>query len=383
MITSQVFDFVNQAHGEKMLDAVKRRDALASVDAAVDYSFHIGVSDVESEGMLESMEDAVEFGIPSFKVFMVYDYGVDDGSFFKVLCKSKEIGALVGVHAENRDVNNFLVQKYLSEGKTDAWWHYMAKNEMVEGEADVRAVNLAKMAEAPLYIVHLADKMGMEAVTKAREEGYPIFAETCPQYLHFTSEVYKRERGRDFVCSPPMKNQASQDAVWEGIKNGNVSTIATDHCPFTRAEKDWGITKKDGTPGDFTTIPNGCAGVENMYPYVLSEANKGRISFCRAVELCSTNPAKLFGLSDQKGAIRPGLDADIVIYDPEKKFTITNDAMHGDTDHTIWEGVELKGYPEATYSRGRLVYKDGEFLGNRGDGRLVKCSKLNFSGPLL
>ena len=314
---------------------------------------------------------------------MVYDYGVDDGSFFKVLCKSKEIGALVGVHAENRDVNNFLVQKYLSEGKTDAWWHYMAKNEMVEGEADVRAVNLAKMAEAPLYIVHLADKMGMEAVTKAREEGYPIFAETCPQYMHFTSEVYKRERGRDFVCSPPMKDQASQDAVWEGIKNGNVSTIATDHCPFTRAEKDWGITKKDGTPGDFTTIPNGCAGVENMYPYVLSEANKGRISFCRAVELCSTNPAKLFGLSDQKGAIRPGLDADIVIYDPEKKFTITNDAMHGDTDHTIWEGVELKGYPEATYSRGRLVYKDGEFLGSRGDGRLVKCSKLNFSGPLL
>lgn len=381
--TTTVFDFVNQAHGEKMLDAVKRRDALAYVDAAVDYSFHIGVSDVESEGMLESMEDAVEFGIPSFKVFMVYDYGVDDGSFFKVLCKSKEIGALVGVHAENRDVNNFLVQKYLSEGKTDAWWHYMAKNEMVEGEADVRAVNLAKMAEAPLYIVHLADKMGMEAVTKAREEGYPIFAETCPQYLHFTSEVYKRERGRDFVCSPPMKDQASQDAVWEGIKNGNVSTIATDHCPFTRAEKDWGITKKDGTPGDFTTIPNGCAGVENMYPYVLSEANKGRISFCRAVELCSTNPAKLFGLSDQKGAIRPGLDADIVIYDPEKKFTITNDAMHGDTDHTIWEGVELKGYPEATYSRGRLVYKDGEFLGNRGDGRLVKCSKLNFSGPLL
>ena len=304
--TTTVFDFVNQAHGEKMLDAVKRRDALASVDAAVDYSFHIGVSDVESEGMLESMEDAVEFGIPSFKVFMVYDYGVDDGSFFKVLCKSKEIGALVGVHAENRDVNNFLVQKYLSEGKTDAWWRHMAKNEMVEGEADVRAVNLAKMAEAPLYIVHLADKMGMEAVTKAREEGYPIFAETCPQYLHFTSEVYKRERGRDFVCSPPMKNQASQDAVWEGIKNGNVSTIATDHCPFTRAEKDWGITKKDGTPGDFTTIPNGCAGVENMYPYVLSEANKGRISFCRAVELCSTNPAKLFGLSDQKGAIRPG-----------------------------------------------------------------------------
>lgn len=259
----------------------------------------------------------------------------------------------------------------------------MSKNELVEGEADTRAVNLAKMAGAPLYIVHLADEMGMKAVTEARIEGYPIFAETCPQYLHFTSEVYKRERGRDFVCSPPMKDQASQDAIWKGIANGNISTIATDHCPFKKAEKDWGITKKDGTPGNFTTIPNGCAGVENMYPYVLSQANAGRISFSKAVELCSTNPSKLFGLDDQKGAIRAGLDADIVIYDPEKEFTVTNEAMHGDTDHTIWEGLELKGYPEATYSRGRLVFKDGEFLGKRGDGKLVKCHKLHFDGPSL
>lgn len=381
--TTTVFDFVNQNHAERMLDAVKRRDAICSADAAIDYSFHIGVSDVISEGMLDSMEEAVEYGIPSFKVFMVYDYGVDDGSFFKVLSKSKEIGALVGVHAENRDVNNCLVEKYLSEGKTEAWWHYMAKNESVEGEADVRAVNLAKMAEAPLYIVHLANAMGMKAVTEARNEGYPIFAETCPQYLHFTSEVYKRERGRDFVCSPPIKNQESQDALWRGIDNGNISTVATDHCPFTRAEKDWGITRKDGTPGDFTTIPNGCAGIENMYPYVLSKANEGRISFSRAVEMCSTNPSKLFGLDHRKGAIRVGLDADIVIYDPEKKVTIRNEEMHGDTDHTIWEGVELKGYPEATYSRGNLVYKDGEFLGSRGAGELIKCHKLKFTGPQL
>lgn len=381
--TTTVFDFVNQAAGENMLDAVKRRDAMASVDAAVDYSFHVAVYDISTDELLDSMTEAVEYGIPSFKVFMVYDNGVDDGTFFKVLSRSKEIGALVGVHAENRDVNNYLVQKYLSEGKNEAWWHYMSKNELVEGEADTRAVNLAKMAGAPLYIVHLADEMGMKAVTEARIEGYPIFAETCPQYLHFTSEVYKRERGRDFVCSPPMKDQASQDAIWKGIANGNISTIATDHCPFKKAEKDWGITKKDGTPGNFTTIPNGCAGVENMYPYVLSQANAGRISFSKAVELCSTNPSKLFGLDDQKGAIRAGLDADIVIYDPEKEFTVTNEAMHGDTDHTIWEGLELKGYPEATYSRGRLVFKDGEFLGKRGDGKLVKCHKLHFDGPSL
>ena len=381
--TTTVFDFVLQGKGENMLDAVKRRDALAAPDAAVDYSFHVGVCDVTTPELLDSMEDAVEFGIPSFKVFMVYDFGVDDGAFYQVLQKAAKIGALVGVHAENRDVNNVLVKQYLAEGKTDAWWHYMSKNEEVEGEADVRAINLAKMAGTSLYIVHLADKQGVEAVAQARDEGYPIFAETCPQYLHFTKEVYKRERGRDFVCSPPMKGQESQDAIWAAIKAGDIATIATDHCPFTQAEKDWGITTKDGKPGNFTTIPNGCAGIENMYPYVLSEANKGRISFNKAIELCATNPAKLFGLDHIKGALRPGLDADIVIYDPEKNVTVTNSEMHGNLDHTIWEGVQVKGYPVATYSRGNLVYKDGAFLGQKGAGKLIKCKPIKLTGPQL
>lgn len=387
--TTTVFDFVLQGQGEPMLDAIKRRDALAAPDAAVDYSFHVGVGDVTTDEMLDSMKDAVDYGVTSFKVFMVYDFGVDDGQFFKTLKKAKEIGALVGVHAENREVNNVLISQYLAEGKTDAWWHYMAKNEAVEGEADVRAINLAKMAGTSLYIVHLGNKQGMDAVTEARDQGYPIFAETCPQYLYFTSKVYKDGipeqglRARDFVCSPPMKGKESQDALWEGIKRGDIATIATDHCPFTKAEKDWGITQKDGSAGNFTTIPNGCAGIENMYPYILSEANKGRISFNKAVELCATNPAKLFGLDHLKGALQVGLDADIVLYDPKKAFTITNDAMHGDTDHTIWEGAKLKGYPVATYSRGNLVYKDGEFLGKRGDGKFLKCKQIKLKTPEL
>lgn len=372
-----------------MLDAIKRRDALAAPDAAVDYSFHVGVGDVTTDEMLDSMEDAVKYGVTSFKVFMVYDFGVDDGQFFKTLKKAKDIGALVGVHAENRDINNVLIAQYLAEGKTDAWWHYMSKNEDIEGEADVRAINLAKMAGTSLYIVHLGNKQGMDAVTEARDQGYPIFAETCPQYLHFTSKVYKDGipeqglRARDFVCSPPMKGKESQDALWDGIKRGDIATIATDHCPFTKAEKDWGITKKDGTPGNFTTIPNGCAGIENMYPYILSEANKGRITFNKAVEICATNPAKLFGLDHLKGALQVGLDADIVIYDPKKPFTITNEAMHGDTDHTIWEGATLKGYPVATYSRGNLVFKDGEFLGKRGNGQFIKCKQIKLKTPEL
>lgn len=387
--TTTVFDFILQGQGESMLDAVKRRDALAAPDAAVDYAFHIGVGDVTSDTLLDSMEDAVAYGVTSFKVFMVYDFGVDDGQFFKTLKKAGEIGALVGVHAENREVNNVLTDQYLAQGKKDAWWHYMSKNEAVEGEADVRAINLAKMAGTSLYIVHLGNKQGMDAVTEARDQGYPVFAETCPQYLHFTSDVYKNGipeknlRARDFVCSPPMKGQESQDALWEGIRRGDIATIATDHCPFTQAEKDWGITKKDGTPGDFTSIPNGCAGIETMYPYMLSEANKGRITFNKAVELCASNPAKLFGLDHLKGAVQVGLDADIVIYDPSREFTVTNDAMHGDTDHTIWEGVHLKGYPAATYSRGNLVYKDGQFTGKRGSGRFVKCRQLHLKTPQL
>ena len=178
-----------------------------------------------------------------------------------------------------------------------------------------------------------------------------------------------------------MKNQESQDAIWQAISSGDITTLATDHCPFTMDEKDWGITKPDGTPGNFTTIPNGCAGVENMYPYMLSEANKGRISFNKAVELCATNPARLFGLDHLKGSLEVGLDADIVIYDKDKNFTITNDKMHGDTDHTIWEGVDVKGYPVATYSRGNLVFKDGEFVGKKGAGKFIHCHSVKFESP--
>ncbi len=385
--TTTVFDFVLQGQGENMLDAVKRRDALAAPDAAVDYSFHVGVCDVTTDDLLDSMEDALKAGIPSFKVFMVYDFGVDDGAFYKVLKKAADIGALVGVHAENKNVNDYLVAKYISEGKTEAWWHYMSKNEDVEGEAGVRAINLAKMAGTSLYIVHLGCKQGVEAVMEAKNQGYPIFAETCPQYLNFTSDVYKEDgphlRARDFVCSPPMKNQESQDALWAAIKSGDIDTVATDHCPFTQAEKDWGIVKKDGTPGDFRTIPNGCAGIETMYPYMLSEANKGRISFNKAIELCASNPAKLFGLEDQKGALEVGLDADIVLYDPTKEVVVKNENLHGDLDHIIWEGSELKGYPVSTYSRGRLVYENGEFLGEKGYGKLVKCHPLKFTTPEL
>lgn len=363
--TTTVFDFILQDFGETMVDAIKRRDALCAPDAAVDYAFHVAVKDV-SNGLIDTIEDAVNYGVSSFKVFMVYDFGVTDGVFYKVLEKAKSCGAMISVHAENKQLIDVLTERYLSEGKTSAWYHYMSRPEFVEGEADIRAIQLAKSLDSKLYIVHLANKEGVQAVERARNEGYQIYAETCPQYLEFTSEVYKRADGRNFVCSPPMKGEESRLALWEAINKGLITTIATDHCPFQSYEKDWG---KD----DFTKIPNGCAGIENMYPYMLSAANEGKITFNKAVELCSYNPAKIFGC-DAKGAIEVGKDADIVIYNPTKDFTITNDKMHSDCDHTIWEGIKVKGYPEATYSRGKLVFKDGEFLGERGWGKFIKRS---------
>ena len=295
--TTTVFDFALQDFGENMVDTIKRRDALCAPDACCDYAFHIGVKDV-SGGLLDSMAEAADYGVTSFKVFMVYDFGVTDGVFFKVLQKSKDIGALIGVHAENNEMVNMLTEKYISEGKTSAWYHYLSRPEWVEGEADERAIDWAKAAGAELYIVHLANKQGMEAVQKAKSEGYPIYAETCPQYLYFTNEVYKREDGRNFVCSPPMKGQESQDALWAGIQNGFIDTISTDHCPFQQAEKDWGLN-------DFRKIPNGCAGVENMYPFMLAAANAGRLSFNKVVQLCCANTASLFGCTT-KGSLEVG-----------------------------------------------------------------------------
>ena len=363
--TTTVFDFVLQDFGETMMDAVRRRDALCKGNAVVDYAFHVAIKDV-SNRLIDSIDEAVKCGVPSFKVFMVYDFGVTDGVFYQVLKKAKECGALISVHAENNEMVNMFTRQFLSEGKTSAWYHYLSRPEFVEAEADRRAIEWAKSLDTSLYIVHLANKEGVRAVTEARDAGYKIYAETCPQYLEFTCDVYKREDGRNFVCSPPMKGEESRQALWDAIKRGDIATIATDHCPFNRFEKDWG---KD----DFTKIPNGCAGIENMYPYILSTANTGKIPFEKAVELCSTNPAKIFGLKD-KGSVSVGKDADIVIYDPKKEFTITNDKMHSDCDHTIWEGITVHGYPEKTFARGRLVYDSGEFLGEKGWGRFVARS---------
>lgn len=362
-----VFDYPMQRKGSGIIETVEARKAMCDPEACVDYAFHCIITDLNEGAILDEFKTAVEYGVPSFKCFLVYKKEgmmVDDATLVKILLKAKETGAITNIHAENPDLIDLNIEKFLKEGKTSAWYHYLSRPEYVEAEADKRAVHWAKSIGAPLYLVHMADKEGLEAAIEAKRDGHDIYVETCPQYLEFTCDVYKREDGRNFVCSPPMKGQESQDALWKAIRTGGIDTVATDHCPFQSYEKDWG---KD----DFTKIPNGCAGVENLYPYMLSAANEGKLSFNRVVELCSANPAKIFGCTE-KGSLTVGKDADIVIYDPNKDFTISVENMHSDYDHTIWEGKTLHGYPVQTYVRGNLVYDNGEFVGKPGFGQFIK-----------
>ncbi len=363
-----VFDFVIQRKGQGIIEAVEGRKALCEPKAAVDYAFHVALTDMPEE-VLAEFPKAAEYGVPSFKFFMVYKKEglmMDDGALLTALEKGKENGIMVSVHAENPDAIDLLIKRFLSEGKGSAKYHYESRPEWVEAEADIRAIHWAKTLNAPLYIVHLANAQGMQAVTEARDAGYPVYAETCPHYLYFTKDVYDRPDGRNWVCSPPIKGVESKEALWDGIKRGDIATVATDHCPFKTFEKDWG---KD----DFTKIPNGCMGVENLYPMMFSEGYMKRgLSINRVVQLVSTNPAKLFGCFPEKGTIAVGSDADIVIFDEDKKVTISKDNMHSDCDYTIWEGVELLGYPVMTFSRGRKFFDNGEYVGEKGWGKFVK-----------
>ncbi|HEX2955158.1 MAG TPA: dihydropyrimidinase [Bacillota bacterium] len=361
-----VFDFALQKKGQGLIEAAAECRSRFKPQAYIDFGLHTAITDVRAD-VLEEFSRSVEYGVSSFKLYMVYpDLLVDDGALVEALERSKATGALIAVHAENPSVIRHRTARLLAEGNTSAWFHYESRPEFVEAEAVKRTIHWAQTLDAPLYIVHLACAEGLEAVTQARDAGYRIYAETCPQYLHYTNEVYLREDGRNFVCSPAIKGRASRDALWQGLIRGDIQTVATDHCPFQTYEKDWG---KD----DFTKIPNGCMGVENLYPYLLNAAVDGRITFNKAVEVASTNVAKIFGCHPQKGAIAIGSDADLVIFDPQKPFVVTKESMHSNVDYTIWEGMELQGYPVMTISRGRVVYEDGRFTGEPGWGEFVRC----------
>lgn len=362
-----IIDYAMQRSGKGIMETIEERKSIAQAEVCVDYGFHCIITDLNNDAILDEFESAVQAGITSFKCFFVYKKEkmmVDDGTFLKVLLEADKVGAIVNIHAENSDAIDLNIERLLRNGKTSAWYHYVSRTECVESEAVKRAVHWAVSFNKPLYIVHMADKEGIEAVTLAKDSGYRIYAETCPQYLEFTCDVYKREDGRNFVCSPPMKGKDSKIALWDALKRGDIDTIATDHCPFYKEQKDWGIN-------DFTKIPNGCGGIEFLYPYILNAANAGVISFSKAVEVCSFNPAKIFGCHE-KGSLSIGKDADIVVYDPDKDYTVSAKHMHSKCDHTIWEGKSFHGFPVLTFVRGKLVYDNGKFMGVPGFGKFIK-----------
>ena len=365
--TTMVIDYPTQEKGQSIKETIDPRIKMCEQDACCDYSFHCAITDLRGGETIKEMEEACANGITSYKGYMAYKKRgimMDDDMMYQVLKRCKEVGAILNLHAENSDIIDSRTEEFLKEGKTSPWYHYLSRPEFVAAEADKRAIRIATSLKAPVYIVHMSDKEGLEAAIEAKKQGYDVRIETCPHYLEFTNEVYKRENGIDFVCSPPMKGEESKEALWEALNNGYIDTVATDHCPFMKEEKLWG---KD----DFSKIPNGCAGVENMYPYMLSKANEGKTTFETVVRVCSYNPSKIFGCKN-KGSLEVGKDADIVIFDPKKEFTVSVHNTHSNCDYTIWEGHKCHGYVVATYLRGTLVYKDGEFFGKRGFGQFIK-----------
>ena len=368
-----VVDFDLQQKGETLLEALERKKALAEGKAVVDYSLHPAVMDPRPEVIAEVKKACQEYGTPSFKIFMVYDFRVDDATMIKLLEETKKYGGLVQVHAENVYIIQHLNEVLEKEGKLAPYYHAVSRPNIAEEEAIARAAKMVELTGSRIYIVHLSSKEGLAKVKEARERGVDVFAETCPQYLLLDEERYKEPNwnGAKYVMSPPLRTKESNAALWKGLKNGSLQVVGTDHCPFDfNGKKD--MFGKD----DYKKIPNGAPGIETLLLTVHSEGvGKGRISLERMVDVLSTGTARMFGLKD-KGEIAVGKDADIVVFDPNQKFTITQSKLHMNVDYTPYEGLEVTGMPSAVYSRGKRVAQwngeQMEFVGEVGRGRFIK-----------
>jgi dihydropyrimidinase len=366
-------DFDLQQKGESLLAALERQKALAEGKACIDYSLHLAVMDPRPEIIAEVKKACREYGTPSFKIFMVYDFRVDDATMIKLLEETKKHGGLVQVHAENVYIIQHMNAVLTKAGKLEPYYHAVSRPNIAEEEAIYRASKMVELTGSRIYIVHLSSKEGLWIVKQARDRGVSVYAETCPQYLLLDDKRYKEPKwnGAKYVMSPPLRTKDSNVALWEGLKGGDLQVVATDHCPFDfKGKKD--MFGKD----DYKKIPNGAPGIETLLMLIHSEGVvKGRISLERMVEVLSTGTARMFGLKD-KGEIAVGKDADIVVFDPKQKFTITQKKLHMNVDYTPYEGMKVTGMPSAVYSRGKQVArwngKQMEFVGEVGRGRFIK-----------
>lgn len=370
---TSVVDFDLQAKGESLLEAIERKKAIALGKAVIDFSFHPAVTDPRPEVIDELKRAIEEYGTPSFKVFMVYDFRVDDYTMIRLLEETNKYGGLVQVHAENVYMIQRMNEIFAEEGNLSPWYHAKSRANIAEEEAIERAGKMVEMTGSRIYIVHLSSLEGLRKVKKFRDRGIDVFAETCPQYLTLTEERYKEPdwNGAKYVMSPPLRSQNSLDELWRGLCGGDLQTVATDHCPFSfKGRKD--MNGKD----DYKVIPNGAPGIETLLMLLHTEGVvKGRITKERMVDVLSTGTARMFGLAE-KGEVIVGKDADIVVFDPEQKFTITQSMLHMNVDYTPWEGWEMTGMPSVVYSRGKRVAEwSGDrmkFVGEIGRGKFVK-----------
>ena len=368
-----VVDFDLQQKGESLIEAIERKQSWAEGKVAIDYSLHPAVMDPRPEVIQEVKKACLDYGTPSFKIFMVYDFRVDDATMIKLLEETKKYGGLVQVHAENVYIIQHLNETLEKEGKLTPYYHAVSRPNIAEEEAIFRAAKMVELTGSRIYIVHLSSKEGLFKVKEARDHGINVYAETCPQYLLLDEERYKEPgfQGAKYVMSPPLRTKESNEALWGGLTSGDLQVVATDHCPF-----DFEGKKDMNGKEDYKMIPNGAPGIETLLMLLHSEGVvKGRISLERMVDVLSTGTARMFGLKD-KGSVTVGKDADFVIFDPDQKFTITQSKLHMNVDYTPYEGMEITGMPLAVYSRGKRVaeWQDDhvDFVGEIGRGRFIK-----------
>lgn len=377
--TTTVIDFVPQEPGT-LQESVEAWRAKADAKAAIDFGFHMNIS------RLDGVEDEIgrlpELGITSIKVFTAYNgrLRLQDGEIFRVLRIARETGLLTLLHAENGDVIDLLVSEALAAGHSSAEWHARTRPAWGAVEAVLRGIALAAQAGAPLYVVHMNAAGEVDQLEYARQRNLPVMGETCPQYLFFTEDHLRRSDGAKWVCSPPVRTAEDNLRLWEGLGKGLIQTLGTDHCPFffdgTRPilyeGKPVAIPGKELGKDNFTKIPNGLPGVGDRLPILWTYGVRaGRMTPNQFVALTSTNPAKIFGFYPRKGTLLPGADADLVIWNPEKRLVYGVRRAHHRTDYNLYENWELVGFPEKVFLRGRLIVDGEEWLGKAGTGRFL------------
>jgi dihydropyrimidinase len=366
--TTMVLDFATQNKGETLNEALNNWHKLAENVSSCDYGFHMAITDwnKDVENELESMKDK---GVTSFKAYMAYDsLRINDGDIYTLLKSLKKYKGILGVHCENGDLVNTMIKEQLQQGNTSPAAHPLSRPNKVEAEAIARYINIANLAEAPINIVHLSTKEGIDEVLKAREQGQQVYVETCPQYLLLDDSLYKSEdfQGAKYVLSPPLRKKKDIERLWQALAQGEIDTIGTDHCSFNfQGQKDHGIN-------DFSKIPNGIPGVEHR-PALIYEygVNKGRITKEQMCAVLSENIAKIFGMYPRKGAIQEGSDADIVIWDTKTKEIISKDNQKQNVDYTPFEGFKTTGKARHVFLRGKHIVKEGIII-NSNSGKYIE-----------